>query len=348
MEIKPEDLIQRLKQHKELPGSPRIILAIGNENYYRSEITKYIPDYVFDGIASEDREINYFEKDTNLSELEAVINTYPFFSGLSLVILRDEKLWKIDKYKVSEAKKKQLDELAKILSDVPDYCTILILAQSMDKRMKLFKSLKEHALITNCESIKVRDIAPWLNAKAEELGGRFDYDAIPAIMDYLAATDEAPLALLTQEITKLAVYAGERKKWSKHDVETIFSALPEAAYYALNNFIADKKLVEALTLLADEKKKGKHILLLCGGVQAQLRKMLRIKELAKQGYDQKNIAAELKLHPFVVKMTMQQCRKFSDEALLNALMAIGDLNKGLRKGGRDFELLEEILVKLLT
>lgn len=348
MEIKPEDLIFRLKNKKELPTNPRIILAVGSEDYYRSEITKYIADYVYGETPSEDREINYFEKDTNLRELEAVINTYPFFSGLSLVILRDEKLWKIDKDKVSETKKKQLDDLAKILSDVPDYCTILIVAQNMDKRTKLFKTLRENALIANCESIKVRDIAPWLNAKAEELGGRFEYDAIPAIMDYLAAVDEAPLALLVQELEKLAVYAGERQNWTKSDVETIFSALPEAAFYALNNFIADKKLVEALEILADEKKKGKHILLLCGGVQAQLRKMLRIKELIKQGYDPKGIAAELKLHPFVVKMTMQQCKRFTEEALLTALMEIGELNKGLRKGGRDFPLFEEILIKLLS
>lgn len=348
MEIKPEDLIFRLKNKKELPTNPRIILAVGSEDYYRSEITKYIADYVYGETPSEDREINYFEKDTNLRELEAVINTYPFFSGLSLVILRDEKLWKIDKDKVSETKKKQLDDLAKILSDVPDYCTILVVAQNMDKRTKLFKTLKENALIANCESIKVRDIAPWLNAKAEELGGHFEYDAIHAVMDYLAAVDEAPLALLVQELEKLAVYAGERKNWTKSDVETIFSALPEAAFYALNNFIADKKLVEALEILADEKKKGKHILLLCGGVQAQLRKMLRIKELIKQGYDPKGIAAELKLHPFVVKMTMQQCRHFTEEALLTALMEIGELNKGLRKGGRDFPLFEEILIKLLS
>ena len=68
----------------------------------------------------------------------------------------------------------------------------------------------------------------------------------------------------------------------------------------------------------------------------------------KQGYDPKGIAAELKLHPFVVKMTMQQCRHFTEEALLTALMEIGELNKGLRKGGRDFPLFEEILIKLLS
>jgi len=348
MEIKPDDLIHRLKLHKPFPVTTNIILALGDEDYYRSEITKYIADYVYGDTPEEDREITYFEKDTNIKELEAVINTYPFFSGYSLVILRDEKLWKVDKDKISEAKKKQLDDLTKILSDIPEYCTILIVAQNMDKRMKLFKTLKDNALVANCERIKVREIAPWLNAKAEELGGRFEYDAIPAIMDYLAATDEAPLALLIQELEKLALYAGERKNWNKSDVETIFSALPEAAFYALNNFIADKKLVEALTILADEKKKGKHILLLCGGVQAQLRKMLRIKELVKKGYDQKSIAGELKLHPFVVKMTMQQCKQFTEESLLTALMEIGELNKGLRKGGRDFALFEEILVKLLS
>lgn len=350
MEIKPEELIHRLKCRQPMPQPTNIIVAVGNDDYYRSEINKHIADYVYGDIPNEDREITTFEKDTNIKELETVINTYPFFSGTgtSLIILRDEKLWKADKDKVSETKKKQLDDLTKVLSDVPDYCNILIVAKNMDKRMKLYKKLKEIAVIAVCDSIKVKDIAPWLNAQAQTFGCRFDYDAITAIMDYLAASEEAPLALLVQEIEKLAIYAGSRKNWTKQDVETIFSALPEAAFYALNNFIADKKLVEALTLIADERKKGKHILLLCGGVQAQLRKMLRVKELINLGYDQKTIASELNMHPFAVKMTAEQCKKFTENALLAALMEIGELNQGLRKGGRDFALFEEIIVKLLS
>ena len=355
MEIKPEELIHILKQHKPLPKATQIIVVVGSEDYYRTQISKYIPEYVCSGIPEDAREITVFEKDTNLRELEGVINTPPFFSEKSLVILRDEKLWDTgkekskdgEKEKISETRKKQMDQLTKILGDVPEYCMVYLVAQNMDKRTKLYKDLKEKALVANCDSVKVRDIAPWLNARAQELGGRFEYDAIPAIMDYLAAVDEAPLALLSQEIEKLAVFVGERKTWTKQDVETIFSALPEAAFYALNNFIAERKLVEALTLIADEKKKGKPVILLCGGVMAQLRKMLRIKELVNQGYGQKEIADELKIHPYVAKINMQQVKYFSLEQLLEALLEIGQLNKDLRKGGRDYARLEEILIKLI-
>ena len=45
-----------------------------------------------------------------------------------------------------------------------------------------------------------------------------------------------------EEIEKLSVYAGERKIWTKDDIEQTFAALPEVSRFALLNAIAEKKL----------------------------------------------------------------------------------------------------------
>ena len=92
MEIKAEELLYKLQQGQELPGNSQLVVVFGEEDYYRQQIVQALPEVLFKGVDSADREVQVFEKDTDLHQLSAAINTYPFFCGQSLVVLQDEKL----------------------------------------------------------------------------------------------------------------------------------------------------------------------------------------------------------------------------------------------------------------
>ena len=55
----------------------------------------------------------------------------------------------------------------------------------------------------------------------------------------------------------------------------------------------------------------------------------------------------MKLNPYVAKNLQREVRGFSTQSLTQALLALAQLNIDLRKGGRDYARLEEILVSLL-
>ena len=345
MEIKPEELIYKLQNGAQLPQT-NLLVVYGEEDYYRQQIVTALPEALFQGVDSADRAITSFDKDTDLNELASIINTYPFFSGQSLVVLKDEKL--LAAKAESEARKQQLDKLADILSDIPDYCTVLVSASKLDKRTKLFKALKKTALMCECASIKLNNLSQWLDGQAAAYGARWSFDAVGKIIEYLQPVDKIPLKLLQQEIAKLAVYAGERKQWTAEDVETIFSALPEASSFAIINALGKSNLPEVLQLLAAEKKKGTNVLPLCALITFKLRQMLQYLELSSNGFDYKGIVAELKLNPYVAKNLQRELRGFTAQALTKALLELAQLNIDLRKGGRDYTRLEEILLQLLS
>ena len=69
----------------------------------------------------------------------------------------------------SEERKQQLDKLAELLADIPDYCTVFISAAKLDKRTKLYKFLKSHALLCECEELKPYNAQPWLEKLAENM-----------------------------------------------------------------------------------------------------------------------------------------------------------------------------------
>ena len=345
MEIKPEELIYKLQNGAQLPQG-NLFVVYGEEDYYRQQIITALPETLFQGVDSADRAITSFDKDTDLNELASIINTYPFFSGQSLVVLKDEKL--LAAKAESEARKQQLDKLADILSDIPDYCTVLVSASKLDKRTKLFKALKKTALMCECASIKLNNLSQWLDGQATAYGARWSFDAVGKIIEYLQPVDKIPLKLLQQEIAKLAVYAGERREWTAEDVESIFSALPEASSFAIINALGKRNLPEVLVLLAAEKKKGTNVLPLCAIITFKLRQMLQYVELAGRGFDYKGIVAELKLNPYVAKNLQREVRGFTPLALTQAILDLAQLNIDLRKGGRDYTRLEEILLQLLS
>ncbi len=93
MEIKPEELLFKLQQGGGLPDNIRVLAVYGDEDYYRRKIAAAVTAFIFADVEEADREITVFEKDTDLRQLTAAINTYPFFCGRSLVVVQDERLW---------------------------------------------------------------------------------------------------------------------------------------------------------------------------------------------------------------------------------------------------------------
>ncbi|MCY8818626.1 DNA polymerase III subunit delta, partial [Bacillus atrophaeus] len=69
---------------------------------------------------------------------------------------------------------------------------------------------------------------------------------------------------------------------------------------------------------------------------------------AEQGYGQKQIAANLKVHPFRVKLAMDQARLFSEAELRHIIESLAVMDYEMKTGKKDKQLLLELfLLQLL-
>lgn len=82
-----------------------------------------------------------------------------------------------------------------------------------------------------------------------------------------------------RKIEKLSVYAGERKIWTKDDIEQTFAALPEVSRFALLNAIAEKKLGQTLVLWVKNVSTDILCWRYAAWFRSQLRRLGRVKEL---------------------------------------------------------------------
>ena len=330
---------------------PALTIAWGEEAYYKDSILAALLAKIFPNIPETERSVIVFDQEVNFAALREAINTYPFFSGKNFIIIKEPKLLakeKTAKESGGEKKKEGSKELLTILADIPDYTHVLCLCGKLDKRGIFYKNMSKSAVLAECSSLKSYSLKPWLEAQAASYGAKFTYQATALIMEYMSVTDTVPLLLLQGEIAKLAIYAGQRKSWTAEDVESIFSQLPEISGFALGNAISNCNIAKAMELLAVERKKGSgNFIPVLARVSFEIRRLCNIKELMQTGAGKEVIAAQLHMHPYAVQLMLTACRNFTLAQLKKTLVALAELNMQLRKGGRQWPRLEEIILNLL-
>ena len=337
---------------------PTVVCIVGEEPYYRDRVRRSLLDAIFTDTPPDSRDITVFEEKTDMKKLDTLINTYPFFSGRTVILITDKELLNPKgetegkktksggKGKAKEPNLSKQEQFQKMLGDVPDFCTLILQTDKMDGRQKFTKFLQKETVFVDCSPVDSRYLPVWLARQAEQRGGSLDRGAVQRIQEYLAIVDNPPLQLLAAEVEKIAVYAGERKKWTAADVDMLFSSVPEIGVFALNNAITSKNTVLALQLLAEEQKKNTYLPLLAAKLVTHLRSILMVKEGERLGLSASQIAAEANKAPFLITLWQREGARFSEARLRNGIQALDTLVEEISLGGRQYDRMEEIIAVL--
>jgi len=365
MKLSPAAFLRQLHNGSELPT---VVVIVGDEAYYHAKVKQSLLKTIFSGAPEEAWTYTVISENTDLRALDEAINTYPFFSGRSVVLLSDEKFLasaaggsdaaqknfnaRADKKNPGRTRAAKAlaphEKLLELAENVPEFCTLIIECVKLDGRSKLTKQLQKNYPFVECARLKTSQLEPWLREMAAARGARFEQAALELLQLYLMNVDNPSLSLLEQEIDKLALYAAPRAVWTKEDVENIFAALPEVGRFALMNALAERRLRTVLELLDLEEKKKTYILKLVGGIAYELRRLLQAKECRRLGMSQERAAAELGIAPYIMRRSWSQAEKFEEQELKEALMEVDSLSTEISLGGRGYDRLQEILLKLLS
>jgi len=100
----------------------------------------------------------------------------------------------------------------------------------------------------------------------------------------------------------------------------------------------------AARLLHQLLDEGEHPLALLGMIVRQFRILIQVKELSERGLSQQDMAARLKLHPFVVKKAVRQAMNFSTEQLETIYRRLLETDVAIKTGQMDAVLALDMLV----
>jgi len=285
-----------------------------------------------------------------LGELKHACDSVPFMAERRLVIvegLLTHLASKGKKRTLPAWQKEYLEKLTQYLKHLPE-TTRLVFVEGKS----IGKSNPVHRLALADKRGHVKEFKPpqrrelnrWIEKRVKKKGGQIS----AAATETLAAFVGNDLRLLDQEIEKLVVYVNQERPISEDDVRLLVSYVQEANIFEMVDALGRRDGQRAARLLHQLLDAGEHPLALLGMIVRQFRIMIQVKELSGRGLRQQDMAARLKLHPFVVKKTTRQAMNFSMGQLETIYRRLLETDVAIKTGKMDAVLALDMLVVGLT
>lgn len=214
----------------------RYYLFFGNEEYLKSKRIKSLIDAVIEK-GYEDFDCDYFEgRGLDATVLINAASSPPLGSPLRVVVLRN----------LDKVSPKGLGLIERFIGSIPDYTTLIITCEKIDKRKKIFKTL----LADENACVHFGQPSP---SKAVELvaesARQLDTHISAEARDYLVETVGPDIGRLEQELAKLALYVGPDATIQKVDVAQMCGVGGAGTIFDLPERITSGDIAGAFVLL---------------------------------------------------------------------------------------------------
>jgi DNA polymerase-3 subunit delta len=332
---------------------------VGDETFFRKRCREAILQHL---VPPELRDFSLFEFDLSETDLTEVLDRARtpslmapfqvfFVKGVKTLYGRgsnDEKLAAIEEY----CKNPNPDAL---LIFVADHISIPADARRMDmtdkdRYQRIRETLGEFCGIVELARVEESDAVRWLSEYCATRDMNMDADAGRELVDALGGD----MMMISNELEKLMLYVGEKRRISLGDVETMVLAAKQRSLYELTDAISAKDKVRALQMLdailstgdGEEAAIG-HLYMLA----KTFRQMLVITE--RNVRDTRMLWAALwqgfRVPPFAAEDIIKQARRYkSKRELTRAIRLIAKTDLALRSNPPSKRMVLEKLILDLT
>ena len=253
---------------------------------------------------------------------------------------------------------------------------LILVAEAVDKRKKLYKFIKETAVIVDLtvdtgataaarkdQDDVVRDL---IRRTLNDFQKKIEPKALQLLLERIGFHPVASV----NETEKLALYSGERDSVTAADVDAIVGRTRDEALFEFTEAFAGANLARALLSLHRLRENGIHSLMIAAGLRNFIRKLLLARSFQEQplpayargmpyGAFQKGYLAQLKEakeewpallggHPYVVYKTFLQAENFHLARLKKGLARLLEAEQSLKSSRvEDTLILENFLFDFL-
>ena len=279
-------------------------------------------------------EMNISRYDLNNDLLSLAIEdaqTLSLFEDKKVVIIENADMFTGSTSKDSEIVQKYLD-------NINENTTLIFIVHNdkLDTRKKITKLIKEKGKV-----LEYNDELDTISLVRKLFKGyNIDYKTINLFIDRIGNN---PL-IIQNEINKIKIYKENDKNITDEDILNLTIKLIEIDIFKLIDYIVKKDKEKALELYYEMLKMNEEPIKIVVILANQFRIMYQAKELFKKGYSEKDIASILKIHPYRVKLAIQNGRNYTSETLLKYLNDLANIDIGIKTGTLNKDLALELFI----
>lgn len=312
----------------------------GKELYLIQETASILKQAVVDETA---KDFNFSVYDLEEDSLERAIEdaeTFPFMGDKRLVIAKNPHFLSTEKKK--EKIEHPLDRLEAYIKAPAPFSVILFFApyEKLDERKKITKLLKKEACMVEAKELYGSELTEFTLRLASDENKTMQ----PEAANQLIMLTSGHLSAIAQEVKKLCTYKMDQEEITLTDVNELVARSLEQNIFELINRIVNKKRTEALQIFYDLIKQKEEPIKMLALLMNQFRLIYHVKYFQSQGYGQKQIASNIKIHPFRVKLALDQARLFSEQELIKISKDLAEMDYEMKTGKRDKQLILELFL----
>ncbi|KRN29400.1 holA protein [Lactobacillus selangorensis] len=333
--MKLAQLVKQLQQGKTDP----MYVILGQEDYLIQQ-TKL----AFKKLLSPDEmTMNFGEYDMTTTPVAVALNdaiSAPFLGERRVVFI--ENPYFLTGETVKNKITHDLDGVLQYVTE-PQQSTILVFFapyEKLDARKKVVKQLKKKATLIDVSRLNERESTRFVQQRIEQDGFRIAPDALRL----LSERTDGNLTQMMNEVTKLETYAAQSKQIDAAAVDQLVAQSLEDNVFHLVDAVLSKQTAQALEIYRELLLQKEEPIGLNAIVLSQFRLLLQVKILSEKGYSQGNLASTLKVHPYRIKLALQQAKRFSRRTLKAGYLGLEETEVQMKSGQMDKNLAFELFV----
>ena len=251
----------------------------------------------------------------------------------------------VDIFKLPEADR---NAMAEILSDIPDYCTVVFTYETTawkpDKRLKkLWDAVSAKATVVEFEKQSQRDLIAWVSKHFLARGKRISNELCAYLIDITGGT----MTALAGEISKIASFSGA-DEIVRADIDAVTEPVLDAVVYQMTDLLGEGKYGQALLKLQQLLKMQQEPLGILGAIGGHFRRISTARTLLDNGKGPSELARLYGIAEYPARKSMDAARRFRPEFCAKAVELVLETDYRMKTSFDDPERLLELLLLQLA
>jgi len=309
----------------------------GEEDYYIDLVMNYAEHKILNESEAGFNLSVFYGKDANWSDVVNACMRYPMFAEKQVVLLKEAQ------------QMKDIDKIEPYIEN-PLPSTIFVVSykeKTLDKRTKLYKTIKKDGEVFTSEKIRDYKMLEWLKDYVQQHG----FEMTPKAMALLVEFVGNDLSRITNEIEKVTVNLGTKKAISEDDIEKYVGISKEYNAFELQNALAVKDLAKAIKIIQyyGSNPKAAPIQLVLPSLYNFFSKLYSICGMTDRS--ENGVKSLFYNNPYAAREALNSLKLYGYEGVEKALLLLHEYNLrsvGVNSAGAgEGALLKEMVVKMM-
>ncbi len=331
--------LQQLKAAIKAGAPERFYIFHGEETFLLTHYLNQLKNLLIEELTES---FNFHRMNNETFDIQSfadAVENLPMMAERTMVQVDD-----IDLFKLPEGDR---NKVAEILSDVPDYCTVVFTFETVawkpDKRLKkLWSAIEENASIVEFAKQDQRDLVAWVNRHFLANQKRISTELCAYLIEITGGT----MTALSGEISKICAYSGAGEI-CKADIDAVVEPVMDAVVFQMTDLLSQGRYAQALEKLQQLLKMQQEPLAILGAVGAHFRRISTARTLLDHGRPAAELMSLCGMADYAARKTMDAARRFRPEFCKAAASLVLETDYRMKTSFDDQErLLEMLLLQL--